>query len=197
PCALLLRPLAGGGRLRDRGRASFRRAHREGAGEDLLGRLFGDLRRPGRPSVGGRPQPALDAGGGRLGQALIRRRSSSGRSGDHGQSKLEIASPPRSSSSTTAFGRSTGRFVKKSTQPPAVSSSSSTPFAKRPRTRATSAPAGSTRPPPQKPWRPQLPPRLTRGAVDGSSPLPDAPVMRRAIHVRPIWSARTRIAICV
>jgi uncharacterized protein len=40
---------------------------------DLLGRLLRDLRRPRRASVGGRPQPALDARRRRVGAALAER----------------------------------------------------------------------------------------------------------------------------
>ena len=39
----------------------------------LLGRLLGRLRRPGRPPVGGRPQPALDASPQRRGRSAPRR----------------------------------------------------------------------------------------------------------------------------
>ena len=49
-----------------RAEAAGARIGRPGGG-DLLGRLLGRVRRPRRPSLGGRPQPALDARRGRLG----------------------------------------------------------------------------------------------------------------------------------
>ena len=45
------------------------RRHRPRARQDLLGRLLGRLHRPGRPPLGGRPQPALDDPRRRLGRA--------------------------------------------------------------------------------------------------------------------------------
>jgi catechol 2,3-dioxygenase-like lactoylglutathione lyase family enzyme len=53
--------------LADRGR---RRDDRPAGSGDVLGRLRGRLRRPRRPPVGGRAQPALDASGRRLDQPL-------------------------------------------------------------------------------------------------------------------------------
>ena len=50
---------AAGAAIRARGRAH------------LLGRLLGSVRRPRRPSLGGRPQPRLAAGRGRLDRARV------------------------------------------------------------------------------------------------------------------------------
>src|SRR5207247_6956517 len=54
-----------------RGRGG-RRQDRPAGRRDVLGRLLRGLHRPRRPSVGSRPQPALDAAGGWLGRASAR-----------------------------------------------------------------------------------------------------------------------------